>query len=57
MTIDWIVALIAFAFLCGVYVGMILRDGRWREKGDHPYMNKMESRGKLYQVKRDGYKL
>jgi hypothetical protein len=26
---------------------------KWREKGDHDYINRMESGGRLYQVKRE----
>jgi len=41
------------AFWLGMAVAMWGRDAMWREKGDHPYMNRMESGGQLYQVKRE----
>ena len=47
----WGVILLAFAL--GGKFGMWMEARRWREKGDHDYMNRMESGGHLYQVKRE----
>ena len=48
-----IVLSIALAFCCGAVFGMWARDSRWREKGEHEYMNRMASGGRLYIVRRD----
>ena len=45
--------LIFMVFCGGALFGQWARDARWREKGDHPYMNRMASGGYLYQVKRE----
>lgn len=42
-----------FLCLAGVLLGQWLEARRWRAKGDHEYMNRMESGGRLYQVKHD----
>ena len=47
----WWLALLAFAL--GGKLGMWAEGRRWREKGDHDYMNRMASGGHLYQVKRE----
>lgn len=47
----WWLFIIAFAF--GVLLGQRLEALKWREKGDHKYMNRMASGGRLYQVKRE----
>ncbi len=45
-------ALINFvSTVIGGWLGMYLRDRVWRAKGNHEYMNTMESDGKLYLVK------
>ena len=50
--IDW-----WYAGLIGLTVGVVLgawmEARRWREKGDHAYMNSMASGRHLYQVKRE----
>lgn len=51
MTYEWSVVL--FAFGVGLLVGKWAEVRRWREKGDHDYMNCMESGGALYQVRRE----
>ncbi len=35
------------------WVGTRLEAQKWRSTGDHEYMNRVESRGRLYQVKRE----
>lgn len=49
--IAWIVAV--YALVGGLWAGALLADRKWREKGDHDYMNRMASGGHLYQVKRE----
>lgn len=44
---------ILIAAVVGLYVGVVLEARRWREKGDHEYMNRCESAGRLYFVKRE----
>jgi hypothetical protein len=41
------------AFIIGLGVGARLEASIWRDKGDHEYMNRMESNGNLYQVRRE----
>lgn len=45
----WALAIIAFSI--GLAVGGALEARLWRLKGDHDYMNTMESRGRIYKVK------
>ena len=40
-------------FACGLLLGGWTQAAQWRRKGDHEYMNRMSSGGKLYQVKRE----
>jgi hypothetical protein len=47
----WYAALISLTV--GVLLGVWMEARRWREKGDHEYMNTKESGGHLYQVKRE----
>ncbi len=47
------VAFVVFG-MSGARFGMWVEDRRWREKGDHDYMNRMESGGRLYHVKLEG---
>lgn len=47
----WYAALIGLAV--GVLLGAWMEARRWREKGDHDYMNRMASGHHLYQVKRE----
>jgi len=44
---------LALIFMLGMFCGSAIRDSRWRSKGDHDYMNRMESGGKLYQIRRE----
>ena len=39
--------------IMGICYGTWGEARRWRTKGDHDYMNRMESGGHLYQVKRE----
>ncbi len=47
----WGLALLALTLGCKL--GMWAEAVRWREKGGHDYMNRMESAGRLYHVKRE----
>ncbi len=47
----FIIGIVFLFFAIGMYLGMWMRDFKWREKGDHEYMNTMESGGRLYKVK------
>ena len=38
----------------GLALGVLLANRKWREKGDHEYMNTMASGRHLYTVKRQG---
>lgn len=38
----------------GVWLGAWLEAKQWQAKGNHPYMNRKESGGALYQVRREG---
>ena len=49
----WVVISVLCAFTAGLYLGGYLQAARWREKGNHDYMNRMESDGHLYIVKRE----
>ena len=40
-------------FFAGAAYGAFQQNRCWRRKGDHEYMNRMESGGRLYQVKRE----
>lgn len=40
-----------FAYLIGMIFGVLAEAARWRRRGDHEYMNRIESGGKLYIVK------
>ena len=40
-------------FAAGLFFGQWLAHRRWRQSGDHAYMNRMESAGRLYTVKRE----
>ncbi len=46
----WIAIII---FGAGFWLGMWTESSKWREKGDHEYMNRMASGKHLYQVKRE----
>ena len=49
---DWLyTALVGLTM--GVMLGAWMEARRWREKGDHDYMNRKESGGRLYQVTRE----
>ena len=50
----WTTTLLGFGivFCLGVITGIKLRDWRWESVGEHAYMNRMESNGRLYLVKR-----
>ena len=43
----------AALMLVGVLLGQRAEARLWRERGDHEYMNTMESGGKLYLVRPD----
>lgn len=47
----WYAALVSLTV--GVLLGVWMEARRWREKGDHDYMNCKESGGHLYQVRRE----
>ena len=53
MTPDWYMVFSAFVvgFWAGLWAGSYLEAIQWRRKGDHDYMNRKESGGKLYNVK------
>jgi len=40
-------------FIGGLWLGSYLQARLWRGKGDHEYMNRMESGGNLYIVRRE----
>ena len=40
------------ALIAGLLLGKWAEERRWRAKGDHPYMNRTESGGRLYNVQR-----
>ncbi len=44
---------LAILFLFGYVLGQQMEARHWRGKGDHSYMNRMESGGKLYRVYSD----
>jgi hypothetical protein len=46
----WDIAPVAL-FLVGMVIGRLLEARRWREKGNHDYMNTIESSGRLYHVR------
>ena len=46
-------AVLCVFFLVGLLLGTAGEAQRWREKGDHAYMNRKESGGRLYHVKRE----
>ena len=48
---DWY--FILGSFIMGYYAGWYVEARLWRSYGDHEYMNRKESGGKLYQVKRE----
>lgn len=48
---DWIIIAVGFAFILGTACGRSIEAKKWREKGDHEYMNTKESWGRLYTVK------
>lgn len=50
-----IVLYISTAFLTGMVFGKLAADRIWRRKGDHEYMNRMESGGRLYIVKQENF--
>jgi len=45
--------ILAFVFFFGVWVGQKSEARRWRNKGNHEYMNRMASGGYLYEVKKE----
>lgn len=47
----WYAALVGLT--AGVVIGAWMEARRWREKGDHDYMNTKESAGRLYTVQRE----
>ena len=51
MTPDWY--MVAGALVVGLWAGTWLEAIQWRRKGDHEYMNRKESGGHLYTVRRD----
>lgn len=48
-----IFSLVLVGAALGFMLGAWLEAKRWRRKGDHEYMNLIESAGKLYIVKRE----
>jgi hypothetical protein len=52
---DWFYFLLAtfIGIWVGISIGVRLESRGWRQRGDHPFMNRMESGGRLYQVKRE----
>jgi hypothetical protein len=50
---EWVMLSFFTGLAIGLLAGMKGRDRIWRGKGDHKYMNRMESGGSLYTVKRD----
>jgi hypothetical protein len=53
MTTTMLVLTWVLAFGLGCWVGQSGEARIWREKGDHEHMNRKESGGRLYQVKRE----
>jgi len=53
MTDDLLFAFSMFGFPLGLALGAYLEARIWRGKGDHEYMNRKESGGRLYVVKRE----
>ena len=54
MTEAQIILVTAFpAFAIGLWLGAWAADRKWRRRGNHEYMNRMESGGHLYQVKNE----
>lgn len=51
--LKWAAVIALWGFVLGGLIGTWGRDRIWRQKGDHPYMNRMASGGRLYQVKRE----
>ena len=49
----WGALIILIPFFLGSLFGQMTEARRWREKGDHDYMNRMASGRHLYQVKRE----
>lgn len=47
------VMLLILVFGLGVFVGTWAEARKWREKGDHEYLNRMASGKHLYVVRRD----
>jgi hypothetical protein len=47
------VTMLGMAFLLGLIAGALAERRIWRLKGDHSYMNRHESSGRLYIVKRE----
>ena len=45
----------ALGLVVGATIVTWLADRRWRAVGDHPYMNRIESGGHLYIVKREDH--
>jgi hypothetical protein len=52
---DWETLFLGVAIGClvGLIIGKQSEAALWRGKGDHPYMNRMESWGRLYFVKNE----
>ena len=48
-----VVGLLMFVFGIAGLLGRWAEARQWRRKGDHDYRNRMESGGRLYQVKRE----
>ncbi len=53
MTMEWIIITVLISFILGTGCGRTIEAKKWREKGDHQYMNTKESWGRLYTVKYD----
>lgn len=41
-----------YLFVLGLWAGHAIEAWAWRARGDHPYMNRRESGGRLYIVRR-----
>ncbi len=50
---EWWWVFTGIGFVLGCNLGAWSEGRRWREKGDHDYMNRMASGHYLYQVKRE----